>query len=56
MGIKAHDYRIAALCHKCHMELDQGKTFSKDMRREIWDEAHRETIGMLFESGRIVVK
>jgi len=56
MGIKAHDYRIAALCHKCHMELDMGKSFSKEMRREIWEEAHRKTIGMLFENGRIVVK
>ena len=28
-GIKAQDYRIAALCNKCHMELDQGKSMSK---------------------------
>lgn len=53
MGTKAADYRIAALCHACHSELDQGHTFSKEMRREIFEEAHRKTIGLLFEN-RIV--
>jgi hypothetical protein len=28
-GIKSHDYRIAALCHVCHMELDQGNNLTK---------------------------
>lgn len=23
-GLKASDYRIAAMCYQCHMELDQG--------------------------------
>lgn len=48
-GIKAHDYRIAALCYKCHMELDQGKNLSKEQRVEIWEQAHRKTIAELFE-------
>lgn len=56
MGTKAADYRIAALCHSCHMELDQGRVFSKEMRRELWDEAHRKTIGMLFENGILLVE
>lgn len=54
-GIKAHDYRVAALCYDCHMAMDQGKGLSKDARREMFDEAHRKTIGWLFESGRIKV-
>ena len=54
-GIKAHDYRSAALCFTCHSELDQGSKMSKDERREMWEEAHRKTIGWLFESGRIKV-
>ena len=54
-SIKAHDYRIAALCYKCHMELDQGKSLSRDDRREFWEEAHRKTIGWLFETGRLDV-
>ncbi len=52
-SIKAHDYRIAALCYKCHMELDQGKSLSREDRREFWEEAHRKTIGWLFETGRL---
>ena len=52
-GIKAHDYRIAALCYGCHMELDQGTSMSKLERVEMWDEAHRKTIGWLFENDYI---
>ena len=52
-GIKAHDYRIAALCHTCHSEIDQGAKLSKAERIEAWEEAHRKTIGWLFESGLI---
>lgn len=48
-GLKAHDYRIAALCYRCHMEIDQGKSLSKSARIEAWEEAHRKTIGELFE-------
>lgn len=54
-GIKAHDYRVAALCFTCHMELDQGSTMSKAERVEMWEEAHRATIGELFEMGVIKV-
>ena len=50
-GIKASDYRIASLCFKCHSELDQGKNLSKEQRVEMWEEAHRKTIALLFESG-----
>lgn len=49
-GIKSHDYRIAALCFTCHMELDQGKNLNKQERVEMWEEAHRKTIGMLFDN------
>jgi hypothetical protein len=52
-GIKAHDYRIASLCYRCHVEIDQGSSMSKDERRQAWEEAHRATIGWLFENGVI---
>jgi ferredoxin len=52
-GIKAHDYRIAALCHACHSEIDQGAKLSKAERIETWEEAHRRTIGWLFENNHI---
>jgi hypothetical protein len=55
-GIKANDYRIAALCYKCHMELDQGKDLSKLERVEMWEEAHRKTIGLLFDNEYLEVK
>ena len=55
-GIKAHDYRIAALCYSCHMDLDQGKSLDKAERVEIWEEAHRKTIAWLFEGGHLEVK
>jgi hypothetical protein len=55
-GIKAHDYRIASLCFKCHSELDQGKNLSKTERLELWEEAHRKTIALLFESGFLHTK
>jgi len=49
-GLKANDYRIAALCFKCHYEIDQGKDLSRAERLNIWEEAHRATIGWLFEN------
>ena len=52
-GIKAHDYRIASLCYRCHSDLDQGSTMSKQERIDMWEEAHRKTIGLLFERGII---
>jgi hypothetical protein len=55
-GLKAHDYRIAALCFRCHAELDQGTKMSKAERVEYWDQAHRGTIGWLFENGHLDIK
>jgi len=55
-GLKAHDYRIAALCFRCHSELDQGTKMSKAERVESWEEAHRGTIGWLFENGHLDIK
>ena len=54
-GLKAHDYRIAALCFQCHHEIDQGSKLSKQERIEKWDEAHRQTIGWLFDSAYLQV-
>jgi len=54
-GIKASDFRIASLCFTCHMELDQGKNLSKAERVEMWEEAHRKTIGLLFDNNHLQV-
>jgi hypothetical protein len=56
MGIKAHDYRIAALCFTCHGKIDQGSGWSKEERRDNWETAHRSTIGWLFENGYLTVQ
>jgi hypothetical protein len=55
-GLKAHDYRIAALCFTCHAELDQGKDMSKAERVNMWEAAHRRTIGWLFDNDHLSVK
>jgi hypothetical protein len=55
-SIKAHDYRIASLCYRCHSDLDQGSKMSKQERLDMWEEAHRRTIGLLFERGIIVLQ
>jgi hypothetical protein len=55
-GIKAHDYRIAALCYRCHMAIDQGHRINKQEKEAMWEEAHRKTIGFLFERGKIWVQ
>lgn len=54
-GIKAHDYRIAALCFRCHSGLDQGREGSREERVQKFEEAHRNTIGWLFEHDRLKV-
>ena len=54
-GIKAHDYRVASLCYNCHMELDQGPNLSKQERIDMWEEAHRKTMGLLFEQNFLVL-
>lgn len=53
-GMKAADYRVAALCGQCHSALDQGYHMTRDERVAFWEEAHRKTIGWLFESGNVV--
>ena len=55
-GIKAHDFRVAYLCFTCHYNLDQGNKLNKQERIEMWDEAHRKTIGWLFENDHLLLK
>ena len=55
-SIKAHDYRIAALCYRCHHELDAGIKLTKEQRQEMFEDAHRRTIGWLFDNEHLEVK
>ena len=55
-SLKASDYRIAALCYIWHFQIDQGFMWDREQKREIWDEAHRKTIGWLFDNDLISVR
>lgn len=55
-GIKANDYRIAYLCHFHHTQIDEGSKFDKAGKIEAWEEAHRKTIGWLFDNHYLDVK
>jgi hypothetical protein len=54
-SLKSHDHRIAAMCFVCHSNLDQGNKMSKEERVEMWEDAHRKTIGWLFENDHLKV-
>lgn len=54
-SIKAHDYRIAALCYTCHSDIDQGR-MSREDKQDLWEMAHRKTVGWLFENEHLEVK
>jgi ferredoxin len=56
MGIKVSDALVAALCHTCHTELDNGKTLSREDRRAMWNRAYIGTMQYLLEHGMIEVK
>ena len=49
-GIKADDNLVAALCLKCHFEIDQGKDLTKEQRQQKWLLAHVNTVARLQES------
>ena len=55
-GIKAKDFRVAFLCVNHHFMIDNGKDLSREERINLWEEAHRRSIGWLFENGHLEVK
>ena len=54
-GIKAHDWAIAYLCHRCHEIVDKSPHASKDEKRRAWEYGHIKTMKWLFASGRLIV-
>ena len=46
-GIKASDIYTAALCLRCHFEIDQGSNLTREQRKEMWLNAHRKTVETL---------
>jgi len=49
-GIKASDQYVAALCHSCHAEADQGRA-TKAQRQQAWFSAHIRTVRELVNRG-----
>lgn len=50
-SIKASDVFVAALCHYCHSEIDQGRDLSEAERVEKWELAHVRTLRELVLCG-----
>jgi nitrite reductase/ring-hydroxylating ferredoxin subunit len=50
-GIKASDNLVAALCLKCHYDIDQGAHMTKEERQKMWHNAHLKTIELLVDRG-----
>lgn len=50
-GIKASDVFCASLCHRCHMDVDQGRTMSRTERLRVWTLAHIKTVLELVRRG-----
>lgn len=40
MGLKARDEFTIPACWMCHAELDAGRRFTREERRDIWDKAY----------------
>ncbi len=51
MGIKASDEYVAALCMRCHYQLDQGKDWDAQKRRQVWRAAWLSTVYWLVQLG-----
>lgn len=51
MGSKASDFETAALCPRCHYEIDNGRLLSKSERRELMDRAIADTKQQLKDMG-----
>jgi hypothetical protein len=50
-SLKAPDYRVAYLCFACHHDIDAGNHLSRAERLDIWEQAHRKTVALIFEQG-----
>ena len=53
MGLKTDDALTAALCQTCHSEIDQGKNFTREERRQRLDLAILLTIRALARAGKL---
>jgi len=52
MGLKSSDVNVAALCLRCHWEVDQGNKLSKEERKKMWMDAHKKTVQTMLSRGK----
>ena len=56
MGLKAPDCWTFPVCHECHREFDQGRSYTKQERRELAEAWTLWTIHALAQSGKLSIK
>lgn len=56
MALKTSDALVAAACYRCHSELDQGKSMTREERRDAWNLAAIGTYQALIERGILRVR
>lgn len=56
MSHKAHDCFVAWACYHCHVALDQGGVWTREERRQFWQEGHERTLLEMFRQGLLQVK
>ncbi len=54
-ALKAHDCFYAAGCRSCHRELDQGRTMTREGKRDAWQLGYERTMLALWRQGLIEV-
>lgn len=54
-ALKAHDCFHVPACRACHREFDQGKTMTRDEKRETFERAFGEYLPMLWQRGLLKV-
>lgn len=55
MSIKAHDCFFVPACRSCHVEMDQGRRYNREEKRDIWNAAFFRTTLLLWQMGLIQV-
>lgn len=55
IGHKTSDAMLAALCCACHYKIDYGKDMTREEKRIVWNDAHRNTMRALIEGGLLIV-
>lgn len=53
-GIKAHDYMHVAACRTCHLEYDSGAKYTKEEKRDFFEEGWKRTMITYFVQGLVV--